>query len=45
MLLVLIEAFVHQKKKLSISFSMAATKFCVSLYYNGDNSYLFVNEK
>ena len=30
-------------KKLSINFSKSKTKFCLSLHYNGDNSYLFVN--
>ena len=44
-LMVLMEALVHQKKKLSINFSKANTKLCLSLHYNGDNSYLFVNEK
>ena len=29
----------------SINFSRSSTKFCVSLHYNGDNSYLFVNGK
>ena len=29
----------------SIDFRKAKTKFCSSLYYNGDNSYLFVNKK
>ena len=33
------------EKKLSINFSKANTKFCLSLHYNGDNSYLFVNGK
>ena len=33
------------EKKLSINFSNANTKFCLSLNNNGDNSYLFVNEK
>ena len=33
------------EKKLSINFSKANTKFCLSLNNNGDNSYLFVNEK
>ena len=32
-----------QKKMYSISFTAAKKKFCLSLYYNGDNSYLFVN--
>ena len=45
MLLVLMEALVHQKKSLSINFRKAKTKYCLSLHYNGDNSYLFVNEK
>ena len=30
-------------KKLSINFSKVMTKFCLRLYYNVDNSYLFVN--
>ena len=29
----------------SINFSEANTKFCLSLHYNADNSYLFVNGK
>ena len=32
-------------KKFSINFIEAKMKFCLSLHYNGDNSYLFVNEK
>ena len=44
-LLVLMEALVHQKKKFSINFGKATTKFCLSLHYNGDYSYLFVNGK
>ena len=35
----------HQKKKLSINFTKANTKFCLSLHYNADNSDLFVNGK
>ena len=35
----------NRKNKFSINFSMAKTKFCLSLHYNGDNSYLFINEK
>ena len=31
------------EKKFSINFTKAKTKFCLSLHYNGDNSYLFVN--
>ena len=30
------------KKKFSINFSKAKRKFCLSLHYNGDNSYLHV---
>ena len=37
-LLVLIE-----EKKLSINFSKPKKKFCLSLHYIGDNSYLFVS--
>ena len=32
-------------KKSSINLSKAKAKFCLSLYYNDDNSYLFVNGK
>ena len=39
------EALDHQKKKFEINFSKANTKFCLSLHYNPDNSYLFVNNK
>ena len=28
-----------------ISFTMTGKKFCLSLHYNGANSYLFVNDK
>ena len=38
------EAFVYQKKN-DIHFSKPKTKICLSLYYNIDNSYLFVNRK
>ena len=31
------------EKIYSINFSQVNTKFCLSLHYNGDNSYLFVN--
>ena len=37
------EALVHQRKKSSVNFSEANTKFCLSLHCNGDNSYLFVD--
>ena len=33
------------EKKSSINFSKANTKFYLSLHYNGDKSYLFVNGK
>ena len=33
-----------QQKKNSMHFSKANTKLCLSLYYNGDESYLYVNE-
>ena len=32
-------------KNFSINFSKANAKLCLSLHYNADNSYLFVNEK
>ena len=32
-------------KIVSINFSKANIKFCLSLHYNANNSYLFVNEK
>ena len=38
-------SFGAPEKKFSINFSDANTKFCLSLHYNGDNSYLFVNGK
>ena len=31
------------EKLYSISFTKVNTKFCLSLHYNGENSYLFVN--
>ena len=31
--------------KYSISFSKSQWKFCLSLHYNGSNSFLFVNSK
>ena len=37
--------FVASGKKIDINFSKAKTKFCLSLHYNTDNSYLFVNGK
>ena len=38
-------SFGSLEKKFSINFSKANTRFCLSLYYNVDNSYLFVNGK
>ena len=32
-------------KKFDTNFRKANTKFCLSLHYNDDNSYLFVNGK
>ena len=32
-----------QKKKYPINFTRSNKKFCLSFYYNGANSYLFVN--
>ena len=43
-LIVLMEALDHQKKRFSISFTKANTEF-LSLHYNADNRYLFVNGK
>ena len=33
------------ENKFRVNFSKAIIKFCLSLHYNGNNSYLFVNEK
>ena len=38
-------SFGAPEKNFSISFSKAKTKFCLSLHYSGDHSYLFVNGK
>ena len=35
--------FVHLRKKFSINLRKAIPKFCLSLHYNADNSYFFVN--
>ena len=32
------------EKEISINFSKANTKFCLSLRYNGDESYLYVSK-
>ena len=34
-----------EEEKFSINFSKTNTTFCLSLHYNGDNSYLFANGK
>ena len=39
------ESFGSLEKKFSINFTKASTKFCFSLHYNVDNSYLLVNGK
>ena len=38
-------SFSSPEKEISINFTKANTKFCLSLHYNADNSYLFVNGK
>ena len=38
-------SFGAPEKKFSINFSKANTTFCLSLHYNADNNYLFVNGK
>ena len=43
--MILVAALLQQRQKFSIDFSTAKTKFCLSLQYNGDNSYLLVNRK
>ena len=39
------ESFGSPEKMFCIKFKKAKTKYCFSLHYNGDNSYLFVNGK
>ena len=34
---------IYAEKLYSINFTKSNTKFCLSLHYNGSNSYLFVN--
>ena len=36
---------IYAEKMYSINFTKTKTKFCLSLHYNGSNSYLFVNGK
>ena len=38
-------SFGSPKKKFSIKFTKSNSKFCLSLHYNADNSYMFVNGK
>ena len=38
-------SFVTPEKKFNINFTKANTKFSLSLHYNSDNSYLFVDGK
>ena len=37
------EALIHQRK--SSALNNSNTTFCLSLHYNGDNSYVFVSRK
>ena len=39
------ELLLSAEKMYSINFTKVNTKFCLSLHYNGANSYLFVNGK
>ena len=34
---------IYAEKRYSINFTKGKARFCLSLHYNGDNSYLFVN--
>ena len=36
---------IYAEKMYSTNFTVAHKKFCLSLHYNGDDSYLFVNSK
>ena len=38
-------ATIYAEKMYSINFTVANKNFCLSLHYNGDSSYLFVNGK
>ena len=35
--------YINCRNKYSINFTVNRKKFCLSLHYNGSNSYLFVN--
>ena len=39
------ESFCEAEKKFSNNFNKTKTKLCLSLHYNSDNSYLFLNGK
>ena len=39
-----LESTLTVEKKYSINFTITKNKFCLSLHYNGGNSYLFVND-
>ena len=43
--MVLWEASDHQRKNLVLTLLKQTQNFCLSLHYNADNSYLFVNGK
>ena len=44
--MILMSALVQQRKSsVLILVSKAKAKFCLSVHYNGDNSYLLVNRK
>ena len=38
-----LESTLSAEKLYSINFTKKNTKFCLSLHYNGENSYLFIN--
>ena len=40
---VLDNTIIYEEKLYSVNFTKTNTKFCLSLHYNGANSYLFVN--
>ena len=42
---VISRSFGSPEKKFFFNFSKASIKFCWSLHYNDDNSYLFINGK
>ena len=38
-----LESTITEEKMYSVNFTVTKKKFCLSLHYNGENSYLFVN--